>query len=145
MSNKTNGKIAISATPEQIMDVLADLENYSAWTEGIKSCEITETNDDGRPVKADWSFSASVLKDDYTLAYTWTDTSIAWTLVEGNVLKLQDGSYELTDQGNGKVEVYYELEVEANIPMPGLLKKRAEKKIVNTALKGLKQRVESLN
>ena len=34
--------------------------------------------------------------------------------------------------------------VEVNIPMIGLIKRKAEKVIVDTALRGLKDRVESL-
>jgi hypothetical protein len=39
--------------------------------------------------------------------------------------------------------VTYRLRVDVSIPMIGMLKRRAEKVIIDTALKGLKQRVES--
>jgi hypothetical protein len=54
-----------------------------------------------------------------------------------------DGAYLLADQGDGATETTYELSVDVRIPMPGLLKRRAEKTIIDTALKGLKNRVES--
>jgi hypothetical protein len=59
------------------------------------------------------------------------------------MLKAMDGSYELADRG-GSTEVTYRLAVDISIPMIGMLKRKAEKVIIDTALKGLKKRVESL-
>jgi hypothetical protein len=39
--------------------------------------------------------------------------------------------------------VTYQLAVDLTIPMIGMLKRKGEKVIIDTALKGLKQRVES--
>jgi hypothetical protein len=39
--------------------------------------------------------------------------------------------------------VHYRLAVDVKIPMIGMIKRKAEKVIVDTALKGLKKRVES--
>ena len=55
-----------------------------------------------------------------------------------------DGSYVLRAQGAGSTEVTYRLAAELGIPMIGMLKRKAEKVIIDTALKGLKKRVESL-
>jgi hypothetical protein len=54
-----------------------------------------------------------------------------------------DGAYLLDDTG-GETEVTYRLAVDVAIPMIGMLKRKAEKVIIDTALKGLKRRVESL-
>jgi hypothetical protein len=59
------------------------------------------------------------------------------------MLKAMDGEYELTAQGDGSTLVQYRLSVDVKIPMIGMLKRKAEKVIVDTALKGLKERVES--
>jgi hypothetical protein len=40
--------------------------------------------------------------------------------------------------------VTYELAVAVRVPMPGMLKRRAEKIIIDTALKGLKTRAEGM-
>ena len=56
-------------------------------------------------------------------------------------MKSQQGSYVLDDVG-GPTEVTYRLAVDLNIPVLGMLKRRAEKMIIDTALKGLKKRVE---
>ena len=59
------------------------------------------------------------------------------------MLKAMDGAYELDDR-DGSTEVTYRLAVEISIPMIGMLRRKAEKVIIDTALKGLKKRVESL-
>ena len=84
-----------------------------------------------------------MIKDTYTLAYEWDgDDRVDWHLVKGRAMKSQDGSYELRDVG-GKTEVTYRLAVDLAIPMLGMFKRKAEKAIIDTALKGLKKRVES--
>jgi hypothetical protein len=54
-----------------------------------------------------------------------------------------DGSYDLVDNGDGTTLVTYRLAVDVKFPMIGLMKRKAEKVIVDRALKGLKKRVES--
>lgn len=48
----------------------------------------------------------------------------------------------LAPKGSG-TEVTYELAVDLQIPMIGMLKRKAERKITDSALKDLKKRVES--
>ena len=100
---------------------------------------------DGRAEQVHFELDASPIKDAYTLAYDWNgDESVTWSLVEGKMLKAMDGSYVLVDLGDGTTEVTYRLAVDVSIPMIGMLKRKAEKVIIDTALKGLKKRVESL-
>jgi hypothetical protein len=84
------------------------------------------------------------VKDTYVLGYDWDgDAAVRWHLAEGgSVISAMDGGYVLADTGGG-TETTYELSVDIRIPMPGLLKRRAEKTIIDTALRGLKNRVES--
>ena len=69
--------------------------------------------------------------------------SVSWSLVRAGVLTALNGTYALTGKAKGPTKVTYDLEVDLKIPMIGMLKRKAEKVIVDTALKGLKQRVES--
>ena len=55
-----------------------------------------------------------------------------------------DGAYTLRDLGNGSTEVTYRLALDLSIPLIGMIKRKGEKILIDTALKGLKQRVESL-
>lgn len=143
MADTTESSIVINASPEAIMEVIADLPAYPEWSDGVKSVEVLATNDDGRPAQARFTFDAGLIKDTYDLDYTWHgNESVDWTLVQASMLKMMDGTYTLTDKGDGTTEVAYKLAVDVNIPMLGMMKRKAEKSIVDTALKGLKKRVE---
>jgi ribosome-associated toxin RatA of RatAB toxin-antitoxin module len=135
--------IVISADPDSIMDVIADYEAYPEWQDEIKEAEILETDDDGWGTQVRFKVDATIAVVNYVLAYTYTDTSLRWTMVEGDKVKRNEGSYELTDQGDGTTLVSYDLEVEPGIKVPSMLRKQASKRIVRTALEGLKRRVES--
>lgn len=144
MADQASASITINAPKSKVMAVIADFDAYPEWSGQIKSVSVDEPGDDGRAKQVTFTLDAGVIKDDYTLAYTWTgDERVDWTLVKSKVLKSQDGSYILEDAGDG-TEVTYKLTVDLNIPMLAMLKRRAEKMIIDTALKGLKKRVESL-
>ena len=144
MAEQTTSSIVIAADRASIMAVIADFAAYPQWAHGVKRAEPVGAGT-GRPDQVYFELDASPIKDAYTLAYEWhDDASVTWTLVEGKMLKGMDGDYELEVQGPDRTEVTYRLAVEIAIPMIGMLRRKAEKVIIDTALKGLKKRVESL-
>jgi hypothetical protein len=145
MAEQTTSSIVIDAEPATIMDVIADFDAYPAWVQGLKVAEVVDPGDGGRPQRVYFELDASPIRDQYTLSYDWFgDESVSWTLVEGKMLKGMDGAYQLAGRGDGATEVTYRLAVDIAIPMIGMLKRKAEKVIIDNALKGLKRRVESL-
>src|SRR6476469_82553 len=145
MAQQTTSSIVISADPAAVMAVISDFESYPVWAQGVKKAETVEPGADGRAEQVYFELDASPIRDTYTLAYDWHgDASVTWTLAHGRMLKAMDGSYELDARADGSTEVTYRLAVDISIPMIGMLKRKAEKVIIDTALKGLKKRVESL-
>jgi ribosome-associated toxin RatA of RatAB toxin-antitoxin module len=145
MADQTASTIVISASPAAVMDVIADFEAYPAWAKGVKSATVLEAGSDGRPEQVRFDLDVSPIKDKYTLAYTWDgDRRVTWTLVEASLLRLLDGEYAIRDLGDGSCEVTYSLTLDLTIPLIGMLKRKGERVLIDTALKGLKQRVESL-
>ena len=128
------------------MGVIADFGAYPEWATGVRSAEAVEAGPDGRPSRVRFGLEAGVIKDNYVLAYDWDgDASVRWELAEaGSMVTEMSGAYLLTDDGTG-TRVSYELAVGTRLPMIGLLKRRAEKTIIDTALKGLKSRAESVS
>ena len=61
--------------------------------------------------------------------------------MEATVLKAMDGTYTLAPTADG-THVRYELAVDLRVPMLGMLRRKAEKVIIDTALNELKKRVE---
>ncbi len=143
MSEQTSSTIVIGATPTAVMSEIADLDSYPEWTGSVRSVEVLDRNADGRPSRATFVLDAGVVKDTYTLQYTWHgDDSVSWTLVEAQMLTAMDGSYHLTDRGEAGTDVEYVLTLDLKMPMIGLLRRKAEKVVTDTALKELKRRVE---
>ncbi len=143
MADTASSSITIDAPPRQVLEVIADIGTYPEWTGSIKSAEVMQTDAAGRPAQARFVMDAGVLKDEYTLEYTWNDAGVDWELVgPSTVQKSQIGSYALAPRGAG-TEVTYRLAVDISMPMLGMFKRKAEKMIMDSALKELKKRVES--
>ena len=143
MVDRARSRLVIAADTAALLAVIADFEAYPQWSTAIKTVTVDETGADGRGTRATFTLDAGVLKDTYTLAYDWDgDDRVDWHLVSGRALKAQVGNYQLRETGGG-TEVTYELAVDLAVPMLGMFKRKAERAIIDTALKGLKKRVEA--
>jgi ribosome-associated toxin RatA of RatAB toxin-antitoxin module len=144
MAERTESSITIEAPPSDVMGVIADFEAYPQWTGAVKQVDVREKASNGRAKQVWFKLDAGAIKDEYTLAYTWkADKEVRWHLVEAEqIVKTMDGAYLLQDNRDGTTTVTYQLEVDVKIPMLGMIKRKAEKVIIDTALKELKKRVE---
>jgi ribosome-associated toxin RatA of RatAB toxin-antitoxin module len=144
MAEQTTSSIVVDAIPSAVMAVIADFSAYPRWVQGVKKVDVIDTYPDGRARTVRFDLDASPIKDQYTLEYDWdVDRSVHWHLAEGRMLTGMDGAYELREVDAGVTEVTYRLAVDVAMPMIGMLKRKAEKVIIDTALRGLKQRVEA--
>lgn len=143
MADKTAQTIYIDADPRTVMDVIADIGSYPQWVSEYSHTEVLETDAEGYPTLARLVLEAAVLRDTMVLAYDWPADrrSVRWSLVSSTLLKALDGAYTLAPNGPG-TDVTYELAVDLTVPMIGLLKRKAERRLTETALKDLKKRVE---
>ncbi|MCX4551592.1 SRPBCC family protein [Streptomyces sp. NBC_01387] len=143
MAEHTSSSITIEAAPADVMGVIADFARYPEWTGEVKEAQVLSTDAEGRAEQVRLVLDAGAIKDDHTLAYTWTGADeVSWTLVKSQMLRALDGSYSLAPVTGG-TEVTYRLTVDVKIPMLGMIKRKAEKVIIDRALAGLKKRVES--
>ena len=144
MADQTSSSLTIAASPDAVLDVIADLPAYPQWNGEIKRVEVLEAQPDGRPRRARFEISSSGLTDSYVLEYDWSRDGVRWRLVEPSALqKSQEGSYQLTVVGDGTA-VRYDLRIDARLPMIGAMRRKIEKRIVDGALSELKRRVEGL-
>ena len=142
MADQSTQSITIDAPAADVMAVIADFPSYPQWVASAKKVEVVDSGDDGRARRVHFVIDAGAVKDDYVLDYTWEgDRAVTWTLVESQLMKRQEGSYTLTDTGSG-TEVTYAITIDTKMPLLGMMKRRAEKVILDTALKELKKRVE---
>jgi len=142
MADQSTQSITVDAPAADVMAVIADFPSYPQWVAAAKKVEVVESGDDGRARRVHFVLDAGAVKDDYVLDYTWEgDRKVTWTLVQGQMQKRQDGSYTLSES-DGRTEVSYSITIDLSIPMLGMIKRKAEKVILDTALKELKKRVE---
>jgi ribosome-associated toxin RatA of RatAB toxin-antitoxin module len=143
MADQSTQSITIDAPPAAIMAVIGDFAAYPEWAASVKSAQVLSSGPDGRAEQVRFQLDAGPVKDEYVLAYTWKgDERVDWNLVSAGMQKSQRGSYVLVPLGAASTEVTYYLAVDLVIPMLGMLKRKAEKVIMDTALKELKKRVE---
>jgi ribosome-associated toxin RatA of RatAB toxin-antitoxin module len=147
VADRTESTIVIDAHPGEVLDVISDFEAYPDWTGAVREAKVLELDDLGWARAVRFTLDAGALRDTYTLEYEWDfdETglgTVTWGLVEANILKAMDGRYRLREADDG-TEVTYTLAVEMMMPMLGMLRRKAEKVIIDTALHELKKRVES--
>jgi hypothetical protein len=151
MADKTTSSIVIEVPRKDVMAVIADFPAYPEWATAVRSAEVLSQEPGGRATAVRFTLDAGMIKDSYVLGYEWDgDTQVRWNLTEaGSMISEMTGGYALADMtgdgpAGGGTEVMYDLAVGIKVPMPGMLKRRAEKAIIETALKGLKSRAESI-
>lgn len=147
---QTTATTVVQASVEQCYAVGIDIASYPEWVEGISVAEILTTDEEERPVTARFEAEAVGRRSNYTLKYDHAGSpdELSWSLVEGDLARSIHGRYSFqpTESADAdsppQTEVRYELAIDLAVPMPGFVKRRAEDKIVTSALKEFKRRVE---
>ncbi|WP_166906474.1 SRPBCC family protein [Mycobacterium sp. DL440] len=140
MATSDSREVVIEATPQEILDVVADVEATPTWSPQYQRAEILESYDDGRPKQVKMTVKAAGLTDEQVIEYTWSENKVSWTLVRAGQLKAQDASYTLTPDGD-KTKVRFDISIDLSVPLPGFILKRTMKGGVETATEGLRKQV----
>ncbi len=135
----------VSAPPEQCFAVVSDVERYPEWAADIKQVTVESRDVEGRPLEVSWRVGAFGRSTSYTLAYDYSGTprALAWKQTAGDLTVKLDGEYRFEPAPDGGTEVTYTLDIALRVPLPGFIKRRAQSRIMHTALEELKARVES--
>jgi ribosome-associated toxin RatA of RatAB toxin-antitoxin module len=147
MADQATQQMVVGASPERTWEVLTDFEDYPAWAQDLKSAEIVSRDDEGRPLEVAFRAAAMGRSTSYTLRYDYGKAPdvLAWKLVRGDITRKLDGSYELApvDGDPHRTAVTYHLEVDLIVPLPGFVKRRAESRLLTTALRHLRDHLEA--
>jgi len=145
VSEHTTQRMTMRAAPEQCFEVVTDFERYPDWAADIKEVTVGQRDDEGRPRHVTFRAAAFGRSTTVTLEYDYSaaPNKLSWVQSGGDITSRYDGSYEFEAIGNGDTEVTYNLTVDLRVPIPGFVKRRAESRIVGTALRELKARVEN--
>jgi hypothetical protein len=138
-------RMIIRGTPQHCFEVLTAFEGYPQWAADIKSVTVEDRDTLGRATQVTFRAAAFGRSTSYTLRYDYSRApgELSWVQVKGDLTRRLDGAYELVPSGDGSTEIAYQLVVDLKVPLPGFVKRRAEGRIMGTALRELKVRVES--
>jgi len=145
MSEQTEGQIVIEASAAEIMDVLTAFEEYPEWAD-VKSARVLERGEGGVGTRVAFEVDVPALgRASYTLAYRYApaDGGMSWVSTEarGAVTDIS-GEYLLTEIDEDETKVIYRLSVDLGVLLPGFVRTQGEKRVIQSALAGLKRRVE---
>ncbi|OBA77060.1 cyclase [Mycobacterium sp. 1554424.7] len=140
MAISDSREVVIDATPDEIMDVLFDLESLTEWSSFHKKVEILERDEEGHPSRSRQTVKIVGVSDEQVLDYSAYDDGVGWTLESSKQQRAQEGRYTLTPDGDS-TRVRFDLTVDLSAPVPGFLVKRGAKGLMETATDGLRKRV----
>lgn len=133
-------EVVIEASPEEILDVLLDVELLTEWSDAHQTSEVLERDEQGRPLRTKMKVKTIGITDEQVIEYTFHDDGFSWTLVSANQQRSQEACYTLTPEGD-KTRVRFDLTVDPLVPLPGFLLRKASKGFMATATDGLRKRV----
>ena len=146
MAEQATQTTEISAPLDRVRDTILDFEAYPSWARDLKRVTVDSRDDQGRGLEVSYRAAAMGRSTGYTLRYVYDDDPcrISWELVRGDIMRRLDGSYllEPVDDDPDRTVVTYHLAVDLVIPLPGFVKRRAESRIIHTALRELRAHVE---
>jgi uncharacterized membrane protein len=144
MSEFSKSTISIDAPIAAVQEALFALDKYPDWSTQIKSAEALTRDDQGRITKVKMSIDAGMMKDRPTLDYDWSAApgTLSFSLDEADLLTGMDGVYSIKSIDEDTTEVTYQLQVSLSMPVPAMMRQKAEKATIDAALTQLKTHLE---
>lgn len=144
MTDRAAQTTLINAPIQRCVDIVLDFERYPDWARDVKEAVVRAHDEQGRPSRVEYRASALGRSTHYTLEYDYSEAParLSWHLVEGDIMRALNGAYSFVEVDGG-TQVFYELELDLVVPLPGFVKRRAEARILIEAVKELKARAES--
>ncbi|MFZ4107895.1 MAG: SRPBCC family protein [Candidatus Planktophila sp.] len=145
MSDLSTSTISIEAPLSAVSDLLFALDKYPEWSSSIKAVEVLAKDDHGRITKAKMTIDAGMMKDRVILDYDWSQapSTLSFSLDDADLLTAMDGSYEISRIDDDTTQVTYSLTVDLSMPIPAMMRQKAEKATIEAALAQLKSALEA--
>lgn len=109
-------QVIIEAPLEKVFDIVADYERYPEFVPGIRACRVRNASGEKH---VEYELDLGVKRIRYVLRHSEKrPTSVTWSLVSGEMMKVSNGSWELSAEGSGTKALY---SVEIQITRPPLV------------------------
>ena len=145
MSELSTSTITIDAPIDAVRAILFDLASYPTWSTAIKSAEVKSSDELGRATSVKVSIDAGMMKDRVLLNYDWSAAPerLEFSLEDADLLTAMNGAYITKAIDSDTTSVTYELGVEVSMPIPAMMRTKAEKATIDQALSQLKEHAEN--
>ena len=145
MSDLSSSTITIDAPIADVQGALFAFDQYPTWSSAIKSSEVVESDEQGRATKVKMTIDAGMMKDRVILDYDWSKApgQLSFSLDDADLLTGMDGSYSIKAIDEDTTQVTYELGVSLSMPIPAMMRQKAEKATIDQALAQLKAALEA--
>ncbi len=145
MSEFSKSVITVDCPIAKVEELLFQVDKYPQWSSQIKSVEVLGHDEQGRINKAKMSIDAGMMKDRVTLDYDWSlaeQKILSFSLDDADLLTSMDGRYSLSKVDEDTTTVEYQLAVTLSLPIPAMMRQKAEKATIDVALSQLKSYLE---
>jgi len=141
MTVRASKEVIFDASPEAIMDALADIEAVPSWSPLHKHTEVLDRHPDGRPHHVKATFRILGITDKELLEYHWGDDWMVWDATATGQQRGQHAEYNLVREGDGKTRVRFDIILDLAAPVPRFLVRRGKQMVLDIATEALRQRV----
>jgi hypothetical protein len=141
MAVRASREVVFEATPEAILDALADIDSVPTWSSVHKHAEILDRHPDGKPRHVKATFKIMGITDREVLEYHWGPRWMVWDAKDTFQQRGQHVEYNLTPEGEEKTRVRFDIILDLAAPIPEFLIKRAKKIVLDVATESLRKQV----
>lgn len=134
-------EIEIKAPIETVYKVIRDFEAYPEFIPSTKTAnEVTDSHG------PDVDFSVHLMKPiRYRLKFECTEpTEVKWSLVKGDLMKKNNGSWSLTSSGPNKTKAIYRIDIDFGWMVPKMIVDELTRIQLPETLEAFKKRAEEL-
>jgi len=108
-------QIVIEAPIERFYDIVVDYARYPEFVPGIRACRIRAGKGDKQ---VEYELDLGIRRIKYVLRHEeQRPRKVSWSLVSGDMMKVSNGSWELSDD-KGRTRALYSVEIQiARLPL----------------------------
>ncbi|CAN7615298.1 SRPBCC family protein [Mycolicibacterium frederiksbergense] len=140
MAVRASREILFDASPEAILDALADIDEVPTWSTLHRSAEVVDRHPDGRPHHVRATVKIMGITDREMLEHHWGDDWMVWDAQDTFQQRGQHGEYKLIREGD-RTRVRFDLFIDLVAPIPEFLLRRAKAMVLDAAVDRLRTRV----